>query len=239
MGRGFQGVKSAAEDIEKRRSSSGQKSSFAMRFRLKESGEEAVVRFLEQDEDVNWAWVAALPPKDNQRFGEMTPIRDQERDGSVPCPFQERGITNSFRGWINLIWRDAPVYKRDGDGRLVRESGELVIVDHADQVCVWEQGINVFNELYALDKSYKGLMSRDFRITRLGEGLSTKYRIEPAEVDGGPQPMSKEDKKLAEGKYDLTQFTTPKSYEELERLLDQRSSRSAMTSDDVNPFLRR
>ena len=237
MGQGFASVRDAAAEVQARRESGG---NFVRRFSVGDQ-QSAVVRFLEQGDDVNWAWVCKLEPRPGRRFGDYEVTRDQEGKGTVPCPLAERGIPRQFRGWINVIWRDAPVFKRDDNDRLVRDqNNKPIVAGTADTVAVWETGITVFQELEQLDATFKGLASRDFRISRKGIGFDTRYHILPADPDGGPKPLSDADKALAAEKYDLKQFTTPKSYEELARLLNQTvaSDNSQRAGDsEFNPFL--
>lgn len=237
MGRGFSGIREVAESqaqrMQQRSPSSG---SFVPRFRIAD-GQSAIVRFLEQGDDVVWAWGCQLPPKPPRQWGDWTPTLDQKRDGSVRCPLIEHGFSPIFRGFINLIWRDAPVYKRDENGRLARDAyNKLIQIGNEDQVFVWESGIKVFTTLEHVDATYKGLMSRDFRVTRRGANLQTSYAIDPADPDGGPHPMSPIDLALAQNKYDLTQFITPHSADELERMIAEAEGHPQVAS--TSPFMR-
>jgi len=181
-------------------------------FKLKD-GEKATVRFLEQDEDISWCMMHEIPVE-NRSFGRNVPCLDQEKDGT-PCPGCEQEMDRRFKGFINLIWEEAPVFKRDKDGKMVKDStGDPVVISTKPQVAVWNSGIRLFEELDEINTNYKGLMSRKFVVKRKGDGLSTKYSISPADPDSGPQPMSDEDEALAREKPDLNQFITPSSYED-------------------------
>jgi hypothetical protein len=194
---------------------------FYRRLRI-QPGDTAVVRFLEEGEDVAYAYMGQLPARGNQRWGNWTPTRDQAGDGSTPCPLRERGITISFRGFINVIWRDAPEFALDPKGRIARDSnGDWIITGYKDQIALLEGGITLFTDLAQIDRAYHGLMSRDFNITRTGTGTTTRYTVIPADPDAGAVPLSAADKKLAKEKYDLNPLITPKSYEELKRLLGE------------------
>jgi hypothetical protein len=87
------------------------------------------------------------------------------------------------------------------------------------------------------DFKYKGLGSRDFEITRQGEQFDTKYFIEPADVDAGPQPMSASDEKLALDKFDVTELVTPSSYESWGVSFNKPTE--IKTTQRESPFLRR
>jgi len=187
-------------------------------FKLKNDGDTAVVRFLEQDKDVKWCWMHEVP-KEGAQWGDEIPCRDQKRTGQERCPGCEQGLDRSFTGYINLIWRDAPMLQRDGDGRPVRDgSNQYVIAGTEDQLAVWEAGITIFEILDSKNTAFKGLTSRDFRITRRGRARDpkTRYDIEPMlDNDGNsmPVPMTDADKKLAADKPDLKLWVTPPSYE--------------------------
>ena len=241
MPRGMEGVRKASAEVEAKR---GQGGPSALWFRLA-SGEESPVRFLEQDDDIAWAWMHEIPVEGRQ-WGRNVPCCDQERDGT-PCPGCEREMDRRFKGYINLIWPEAPVFKKDKDGKIVRDStNDPVVLDHKPQVAILSSGIRLFEELEEVNTNYRGLMSRRFKIKRKGSGLDTKYVISPVDIDSGPQELDAEEKKLAEEKYDLSQFTTPLSYEDFEKeLRGERTNTTTQTSGEAgeqksaNPFMRR
>ena len=205
MPRGFTGVRAASDDISARKSAGGSGSGRKW-FKLNDR-ESAVVRFLEEGEEVNFAWMHKLPATGERAFGGWVVCRDQDENGErygEECPACDRELKRSFQGVINLIWRDAPVFETDSDGKRVKDrAGDYVVSGYEDQVAVWQTGITVFEELNGLDLAYKGLTSRDFRVTRKGLKLQTKYDIFPADPDGGKQALSASDKKLVEEKYNL------------------------------------
>lgn len=237
MPRGFEGVRRASADIEARRqSSSGQG---ALYFRLK-AGEETVVRFLEQGDDIFWAMMHEVPVE-GRSWGKDVPCLDQEKEGT-PCPGCERDLPLRFKGYINVIWSDAPVFKRD-DNKIVRDStGDPVVLDHKPQVAVWSSGVRLFEELEEIDRNFKGLTSRRFKVKRKGEGLDTKYHIAPEDVDSGPQKMTAAEKKLADDKFDLNEFVKPGSYEDFLKQLGEvprgQGGGNGASAPPKNPFMR-
>ena len=209
MPRGFSGVRQASADTEARRGSGGPS---VLYFRLK-GGEDAPVRFLEQDDDINWCYMHEVPVQ-GRNWGKNVPCLDQEKEG-LACPGCERDMDRRFKGFINLIWDTAPVFKRDAQNKIVKDStGDPVVTGTSPQVAVWNSGIRLFEELDEINTNYKGLMSRKFRVKRKGEGLETKYVITPWDPDGGAQPMTGDEEKLAADKPDLNQFTKPGSYDD-------------------------
>jgi hypothetical protein len=238
MPKGMQGVREAVRDIEARKAASGG-GGFRKWFKLAD-GESAVVRFLEQGEDVKWAWCheVEVPGK---TWKMPVPCRDQDEHGEPTgdaCPGCEDAAKRKFQGWINVIWRDAPKYKKDKDGKFMKNGKDLVPDGNEDQVAAWQSGITVFEELDGKDVTYKGLMSRDFKVKRRGSGMNTTYSIEPADPDGGPKEMSAKDKKLVEEKYDFTPDVTPQPYDSWGKQ-EQAEQESRAIPADASPFLKR
>lgn len=236
MPRGLTGIREASAELESRKNTT-QRGPGALYFRLQD-GDETVVRFLEQDDDIAWCWMHEVPVE-GRAWGRPTPCLDQQKDGS-PCPGCERDMPRKFTGYINLIWDDAPLFKRDETGRIVRDStGDPVVTGTKPQVAIWSSGIRLFEELDEINANYKGLMSRKFKVKRKGSRLDTKYLISPEDIDAGPQEMTAEEKELAANKFDLTEFITPKSYDELaEELGGSSSNGQAAQQPAVNPFMR-
>ena len=240
MPRGFEGVRKASEEVEAKRGSGGPG---ALYFRLK-GGEEAKVRFLEQDDDIMWCMMHEVPVE-NRNWGKNVPCLDQEKDGT-PCPGCERDMDRRFKGFINLIWFNAPIFKRDGENKIVKDRlNDPVVTGTKPQVAVWNSGIRLFEELDEVNTNYRGLMSRPFKVKRKGEGLDTKYAIAPWDVDEGAEPMSDEETKMAEGKYDLNQFTAPGTYDEFLKELGeggrgggQQQNGGGGQQQRTNPFMR-
>lgn len=238
MPRGLSGVREASAELESRKSGA-QRGPGALYFRLQD-GDETVVRFLEQDDEIAWCWMHELPVE-GRAWGRPTPCLDQERNGS-PCPGCERDMPRKFTGYINLIWEDAPIFKRDETNRIVRDStGDPVVIGTKPQVAIWSSGIRLFEELDEINANYKGLMSRKFKVKRKGSRLETKYLISPQDIDAGPQEMSKEEIELANNKFDLTEFITPKTYDEFLAELTGGVPNGAggqAAQQAVNPFMR-
>lgn len=238
MPRGFAGVRKAAEEVEAKRGSGGPG---ALYFRLK-AGEEAIVRFLEQDDDIAWCMMHEIPVEGRQ-WGKNVPCLDQDKDGT-PCPGCERDMDRRFKGFINLIWFNAPVFKRDNENKIVKDRlNDPVVVAEKPQVAVWNSGIRLFEELDEINANFKGLMSRRFKIKRKGSGLDTKYVIVPEDIDSGPQPMTDEEQKLAAEKYDLNSFTKPGSYDDFLKEMGQGGGSSGTnggqaSAPSTNPFMR-
>lgn len=240
MPRGFQGVKQASADLEARRNSATSNLN-ALWFRI-EDGEEAIVRFLEQDEDTFWCNMHDVPVE-GRNFGRDVVCCNQDNDGT-PCPGCERDLKRKFKGFVNVIWKEAPVFKRDSDGKMVKDNdNNPIITGHKPQVAVWGAGIRVFEELDEVNTNYRGLRSRRFKVKRKGKKLDTKYHISPAEVDSGPQDFTSDEKELEKKKYDLNDFVKPPSYNEFLKELGEVSQQQNRQNGDgeqkrTNPFMR-
>ena len=240
MPRGFVGVRQASAVVEARRSGGGPS---ALWFRL-DPDEEAIVRFLEQDDDIFWCNMHDVPVEGRQ-FGKDVVCCNQDDDGT-PCPGCERDLPRKFKGFINLIWMTAPVWKRSPEGRLEKDrDNQPIVVGRKPQVAVWGSGIRVFENLDEVNGNYRGLKSRRFKVKRKGKGLDTKYSVSPENVDSGPQPVTSEEKELEKGKYDLNLFIKPPTYDdflkELGEIADSNGhvSTPAEEAASRNPFMRR
>lgn len=212
-----------------------------LRLRLKE-GESATVRFLEQGDDIFYYYYHDFSHLDpNNGFKTAFPCLDQDDEGK-DSPGTEQGFPRKFRTSINVIWRDAPKYERDKEGKIVTGSdGKWKQIGTEDQVAVWEGGQTVFKSLAEKDRKYGGLGSLELEIERSGTGFDTKYSIEPADFDKGKTPLTEEDEKLAEKKYDLEKVARlDMTYDEVTALINKQlgaTETSDDTADDVAGFL--
>lgn len=242
MGKGFGAVATAVKDIENRKNSGG--GSFTKRryFVIKD-GETAVVRFLEQGDDVRSGWFHKTKPTDKFKYGRFIPCRDQDPETSQRigedcpgCESNDKEVTKrKYRGVFNVIWRNAPVFETDEEGKVNWNKQ----IGNEDVVAVWEVGSELLDDLAYVDGKYKGLGSRDFEITRRGSGLDTKYSIGPADPDSGVVPMSKEDLALSDTKYDLNEIVEPPSYENWGTSGSAPTEVTLRSDTDASPFARR
>jgi len=210
-----------------------------------DDGETATVRFLEEGDKITWIWVHEVAIEGRQ-WGRQVPCLDQD-DEDEPCPGCERQLKRSFKGFINVIWFDAPLFQRDKEGKLVKVDGKKIKIGTKDQVALWTSGVRLFEDLDEIDSKYKGLRSRRFEVKRKGVKLNTKYVVAPEDVDSGKQPFSDEEKALEADKYDLAEFTKIPSYEDFMTILNggvpkgNRNGNDEENREQVkksNPFLR-
>lgn len=201
-----------------------------------EPGESGVVRFLEQGDDTFSAYVHRIDVKGRDYPVEFVCLDQDEED--IACPGCEGGHKRVFKGFLNIIWRDAPVWKTDENDRLVKDKrGNRMQTGTEDQVALWKCSWTTFEELDGKDADYKGLKSRDFVVTRHGTGMKTKYRVEPFMDDDGNaprMPLSEKDKELEADKYDLDELTTPPKYNQAKALMSG-DFKKAHEDEDAEP----
>jgi hypothetical protein len=218
----LKGVKEASEQLEKRRKAAQEGSRRWLRI---QDGDEVRVRFLEQGDDFTLVKVHSVERQlsNGKSFYADIPCLDPKGGSSEECPGCARSNVNRDdarrrdKFYINVIWRDAPKFQRDAENKIVRDGrGEPIVEGYEDAIAVWSGGITVAEDLDVLDAKYRGLMSRDFAISRTGAGLKTKYTFSiPVDEEGDPvnggkaTPLTEDDKKLAENKYDLSELTVP------------------------------
>ena len=206
----------------------------------------AQVRFLNMAEEIDWARKWKLAPSANFPYGEFVNCVDQHEDGT-PDPGYAANLRSSFKAYPVMIWRAAPVYQKNPDGSLFKDSNKnKVLTGYADQVAVWECTWDVYNALKELDAKYGGLMSRDFEIKRIGADKSTKYMIMP---DGDQTPLSPSDQQLAQQRIDMAPFVKVPTYDELNNYLSggvteapapsftEQAQQNQTPAGAANPFL--
>lgn len=228
------GLESALQSLKKNTPSFGPKANY---FRLKD-GETATIRFLEEADDIRWAYMYQVPVM-GAKYPVFVPTLDQEQDGA-DCPFRDsEKVTGAprLRFFANVIWRGAPKYKKDQTGKYLRDSNNQLLVDgNEDAVAIWNNGRRVLEQLYAIDQEIKGITSRDIKVRRQGAGKETQYIIYPSET---VVELSDNDKRLANDKFDVTSFVKPPSFDEaMEMLGVEKTTNDAIESaKSANLFL--
>lgn len=230
-------IRNAVKEIEQRKSALGENGEFHKKLFFKlADGEQTVVRFLEEGDNIAWAWVHSVEFP-NTTYPSKVVCIDQDEEGRPTgerCPGCESGLKRSFQGAINLIWRDAPVFQRDSDNRLIKDGKNKPVVSHTeDQTAVWASGITVFEEIESLDLEY-GLMSRDFKVTRRGERLATKYSILPLDKED----LSPSDIELAAAKLELQEYVVAPPFDSWGKVKysANENSEPVETIPDTSPF---
>jgi hypothetical protein len=210
-------------------------------------GETARVRFLEQGAELTWA-ISHRIKTPGLQYPQDVLCLDQEDEGT-PCPACQSDIkeirSRSTKGYVNIIWRGteespylkAPVYKLNDKGFVEKnQMKQKIITGFEDGIFLWKCSKTVFENLLIKDQSYKGIMSRDFVVSRKGAEMdNTSYAIEPAVIDGGPEPMTPQDAVLTQKKFNIAELTTPGSYENMVSLLNGQQIQQQTSPRDVQP----
>lgn len=237
MPKGFAQIEAAAQKIKEK---GGGDFDPILFLKLPNDGDTAVVRFLEQGDEVYGYWYHDFTNIDPQTgWRTKIPCLDQDDEG-VPCPGCREDLPRKFEGLINIIWRNAPKFKRDSDGKVVRDNNDKVIIDGTeDQVAVWRGGIRLFSKvLKRKDHAFKGLSTRDFEVVREGTGLDTTYSVEPSDPDVGASDISEEDAALAADKYDLEKVARFVDADEFDNIIATKmNGHGADDTDDIREFL--
>lgn len=167
----------------------------------------AIIRPLEEGDDVAYALVhpVAVPEK---KWAVDIVCRDQDNSGEA-CPGCEANLKRKLKGWINVIWRAAPDFPQDENGRY-NTKVDYESLSKSDKVAILSSGPQLFGRLDELDEDLDGLTNYDFRITRRGTGLSTTYEIKKSKKAA----LNAADKKLVEDKPDLSNFIRVPDYDE-------------------------
>lgn len=207
MSEGFAGVREGVKAAEARRVEYPKEP----RFVLREAGDWAIVRFMNQGDEFQWTYCHSLP-REGSQWGDVTPcVHGKEHSPVKGCPMCDRGIKRSLRGFMPLIWRGAPVFKRENNKMVKGANGQYIQTGNADMVCVWTNiNLDVCNVISEKDVAMKGLRSRDMKVTRFGDRPRVSYNIDPADIDSGPQMLSEADQKLwKEANVDLSVYLKP------------------------------
>lgn len=208
---GLSKIKAAQEDRRRKAAASGGGGNF---FRVKEDEQEQfrLLETLDEIDSSTSAFFHELEALKKNQPPRLEICLDQDDLGNpigAECP----GCDLNAEDWevakrklvlyANVIWRDAPVRKKNDKSNKYEETGEK-----KDTLAVWEiRQSTIQDTLVELSLTYKDLTTRDFTIRRRGTGFDTTYTIQPAVNEDGDAvktPLSDEDKELGEKKPDLT-----------------------------------
>ncbi len=185
-----------------------------------------IVRFLEQDQDVNSFERHPFMKPGNQYPDHVTCLSEV----GVDCPACRAGIKTTRKGAYNLIVRNRAVLRKGADGKAVRDAaGNFIIDGHADQLVVWECSNTTANVLREADHGFKGLMSRDLLLSFTGNNKNP-WSVMPVDIDAGAQPLSTEDMNLAAKKFDLDKVFAPPNQQEMAQLVAKFGANSGASS---------
>src|SRR6185436_20290665 len=121
-----------------------------------------VVRFCEQDQDVN-SYERHPITRPGNKYPDLYTCLSEI---GVDCPACRGGVKSTRKGAYNLIVRNRAVLRKGSDGKVIKNNDGSFIVDgYADQLVVWECSNTTANVLRRADHDFKGLMSRDLALS--------------------------------------------------------------------------
>jgi hypothetical protein len=183
----------------------------------------AVIRPLEEGDDLTYALVHPVTIE-----GKPYPVdivcRDQDHSGE-PCPGCEAGIKQAVKGFLNVIWRDAPDFPLDKDTGKYNTKVDYESLPKSDKIAVISSGPTLFGRFDELDEDLEGLTNYEFQITREGLKLNTKYKVKKVKKAA----LSAADKKLVEEKHDLSHYVRVPDYDEW---IERSQGNFSRSSDD-------
>jgi hypothetical protein len=180
----------------------------------------AVIRFIDDIKTFEWVWAHPLQKLITPRGKPSFTITlnevclDQNGENRDDCPGCKTEIVRKQRFWVNIIWRDAPVYELNDFGR---PASPRRIIGVEDQIVVWNSGTSLFNILDEIQIEYGDVKIQDFKLKRDVNNDFTPYTVASRQPDA--VELSAADRKLIEGRYDLRQLSKPNSYNEMAMLL--------------------
>lgn len=190
---------------------------------LKE-GEAKIFRFCEQGPDLHNFAVHPYKIRTKKGIGTRNFVCLNDKEDGTACPGCE-GLDRKIRGVYNVIERDRPMLRKGQDGKAVRDGqGNFIVDGHQDAVVIWDVGSITAEAVRQLDGDWKGLMSRDFKVSRNSGSSFQPYVFTPVMNDAGDAvatPMSEADLQLVQQKHDLEEVWAPPTYQEAARLVAQ------------------
>lgn len=182
----------------------------------------AVIRPLEGGDDLTYALVHPVII-DGRPFPVDIVCRDQDNSGEA-CPGCEAGIKRAVKGFLNVIWRNAPDFPLDEDTNKYNTKVDYESLPKSDKVAILSSGPTLFGRLDELDEDYT-LVDHDFSITREGLKLATKYKVKKLKKVA----LSAADKQLAAEKHDLSHYVRVPDYDEW---IERSQGNFSRSSDD-------
>jgi hypothetical protein len=164
-----------------------------------DDGDVVQLRVIDTGENFKDAYCHRTPMtrEDGSEYYADVPCLDQD-DKGTPCPGCADELDRRYKFWAHVIVR--------GDEDAEEKEAQK------DRLMVWSSGITIAKRLDKLEARY-GLANRDIEVEREGSTMkNTKYEIEWA--DDEDNPLTDEDKALAEKRFDLARYYTPPSFDD-------------------------
>lgn len=200
-------------------------------------GQPQLARFLEQGDSVHSFHVHEYNVPSNtggQSWRRQFTCANQDPWWSE-CRGCQAGLKRKLRGVFNVIWRSAPVYRKDAEGNRQKVGNDFIIDGYLDQVVILSVPSTTSEELRKKDAEYHGLMSRDVILAESGNTFQP-WSISLANIDGGPQPFTENDQALAAKKHDLNAFMKPPAVQEQQQIITQYGPNSGVSPNASGGF---
>lgn len=223
----------AAQEARERAQQSTLPQLYTSHVKAAKGGKPAIVRFLEQGEEIHSYDRHEYQVPDN-RGGfyrrQFTCLKESPWN-QPECPGCQAGLKIKLRGVYNLIQRGRAVLRRGPDNKPIKgPDGKYLVDGYQDQVVILDVPSTTATVLTDKDGKYHGLMSRDLLLSDSGETFQP-WSIEPADIDSGPQPMSQNDLVLMAQKHDLDAFMKPPSFDEALQIVRQYGGNSGANNN--------
>lgn len=242
MPRGLSRIKQSKQAADARRAAYDEAGPRQRRLVVKD-GETVRVRPLEEGDQVWSVYIHRMPPPAGRSYGDAVMCLDQENAPDANCPACNRAIKREERVVLNVIHYNAPKWKKDKDGKALKDANDDLIYDGVeDAVVTWETSVTNGGRLEHLDTNQQnkvgvGLTGSILAIKREGTNKETKYQIDVDEV----LPPNQSDAALFATKVDPRGVIKSLSRGDMERIFSGGgipSGDSAPSEDSNNAFAR-
>jgi hypothetical protein len=187
MPRGLKRIKASNAEAQARRKAYDEAGPGIRRLFVKD-GETVLVRPLEQGDEVWSVYVHELPKKPGQKYGDKVMCLDQDNKPDANCPACNRSVRRSERVVLNVIWYNAPKWKKGADGKFLKSGDERIYDGVEDVVAVWETSLTTGGRLDSLQEKCEqkhgvaGITYAILGIKREGTEKDTKYEVDIEEI---------------------------------------------------------
>lgn len=198
-----------------------------------------VIRLLEQGQDVNnYAVHEYKEPGQNGQFFNRRFTCSAQAPWNIDCAGCRASMKRKTRGVFNLIQRGRPVFRKDNEGKAMKDgAGNYYVDGYADTVVIASVGGPTAEMLRLADGQYQGLMSRDFVVAYSGDTFQA-WNLAPAIDQQGnamAAPMSDADFQLAASKFDLDRYMAPPTQQEAAQIIQRFGANSGASQQGQRP----
>lgn len=199
----------------------------------------AVVRFLEQGDDINeiaqHEYSEPNPQNPGQPFKRRFTCFNDKLDGT-PCPGCNSGLKMKFRGVFNVIQRQRGIIRRGSDGKAIKGPDNKYIIDgFKDEVVVLDVPSTCLETLRKNDVDWKGLMTGEIKV-EVNTSTFEPFRFTCADFSNWfNQPMTDVDIQLAQGRHNIDEVMRPPSFDDASQIVAREVARLNMAGGSNAP----